>query len=211
LAKAFSTAEAEYAYRVYSSGSLLLNWVAFYSAFPIIAIDEENLTEKGNFDNYDAHFVPVFSHLHPNTTNYHACEFGEEHQYTEMVVFESSQMLPHYIVELQPSLPRNPPAMLPPTLTSQDSVAATITSTPTPTTTSSDNQKAKPVNEWRVDEVCDWVSTLSFLSKPYKEELTTNNITGKVLKSMSKQDWKEVGVKKFSDIRTLILDVAKLM
>src|SRR5256885_6094680 len=32
----YSTCEAEYAYRVYSQGALILNWVSAYSAYPVI-------------------------------------------------------------------------------------------------------------------------------------------------------------------------------
>jgi len=96
----YNTPEAEYAYRVYSKGALLVNWVAVFSAFPVVAQDEDNLLGTANFQNYDAHFVPVFSPNHP-TTNYHACNEGEVHQYTELVVFDSSQVIPRYVVELQ--------------------------------------------------------------------------------------------------------------
>ena len=32
----YSAREAEYSYRVYSQGALILNWVACFSAYPVI-------------------------------------------------------------------------------------------------------------------------------------------------------------------------------
>jgi hypothetical protein len=148
-----TTSEAEYAHKVYSSGALLLNWVAVFSPFPVIAQDEENLIEKGNFQNYDAHFAPVYP-SQPGSASYYACPHDQPHKYTELVVFDSSQILPHYIVELQPNL--NLHSLSPPT-----SLAAspTATSTATPIQT-------KSVEEWTVADVCSWCSSLS-LSKEY--------------------------------------------
>jgi hypothetical protein len=103
-----NTSEAEYAHRVYSKGALLVNWVAVFSAFPVIYQDIEHLSSKGNYQNYDAHFIPVFSPDHPNTPVYHACKQGQQHQYTELVVFDSSQILPRFIVELQQTLVSSP-------------------------------------------------------------------------------------------------------
>lgn len=99
-----TSTDADYAYRVFSSGALLIAWVAVYSPYPVIAMDEEELLNKGNYENYDAHFVPVYSQSHPQGADYHACQLGEHPQSSELVVFESSQVLPYFIVELQPSL-----------------------------------------------------------------------------------------------------------
>eukprot|EP00727_Mastigamoeba_balamuthi_P006256 m51a1_g225 hypothetical protein (1376) ;mRNA; f:77022-81747 len=52
----YSTYEARYAHEVYSKGSLVLNWVSFYSAYPVVEGDMLKLQGKGNFSNYDAHF-----------------------------------------------------------------------------------------------------------------------------------------------------------
>eukprot|EP00727_Mastigamoeba_balamuthi_P006267 m51a1_g226 hypothetical protein (1321) ;mRNA; r:85070-92283 len=53
----YSTYEARYAHEVYSKGSLVLNWVSFYSAYPVVEGDMLKLQGKGNFSNYDAHFL----------------------------------------------------------------------------------------------------------------------------------------------------------
>jgi len=61
---------------------------------------------------------------------------------------------------------------------------------------------------WSIKEVGAWLSTLS-LSQDYVPVARENNITGEVLLNMSKEDWKEIGVKNFGDVRLLVLNVAK--
>ncbi len=104
----YSTFEADYAYRIYCKGALLINWVAFYSAYPTIHGDRSKLVGKGNYSNYDAHFIPVVSEF-PNDANnasYIPCKPNQKYTYRELVVFESTHCLPRYLVELQPSLPK---------------------------------------------------------------------------------------------------------
>lgn len=102
----YSAHEAEYSYRVYSQGALVLNWIAAYSAYPVIDGDMQKLEEKGNFGNYDAHFVPVVpkNPNNPDEVNYYPTSPQQKAQYHEMVVFESTQCLPQYLVVLQKSL-----------------------------------------------------------------------------------------------------------
>ena len=100
----YSAHEAEYSYRCYSEGALILNWVAIYSAYPTIDGDKLKLQCKGAYQNYDAHFVPV-SPQDPKSSNektYYPCKIGRPHTYTELVVFDSSACVPRYLVELQP-------------------------------------------------------------------------------------------------------------
>eukprot|EP00727_Mastigamoeba_balamuthi_P001731 m51a1_g11555 hypothetical protein (584) ;mRNA; r:4175-16007 len=54
----YSTYEARYASEVYSRGALLVNWVSFFSAYPVVDGDMEKLVGKGSYSNYDAHFIP---------------------------------------------------------------------------------------------------------------------------------------------------------
>eukprot|EP00727_Mastigamoeba_balamuthi_P006015 m51a1_g2032 hypothetical protein (1112) ;mRNA; r:1328733-1333365 len=104
----YNAVEAQYAYDVYFRGALLLNWVSFYSAFPVIESDMDVLRGKGNFENYDAHFAPVRPDdpRDENEVNYWACMDLSQARYHELVVFEASQCLPRYLVTLQPALPK---------------------------------------------------------------------------------------------------------
>ena len=124
----YSSYEAEYAYRAYgpgqlgAGGALMINWIACYSPYPVVGYrvsgytgpipdsgDMLKLSEKGNYGNYDAHFVPVRpATSNPNELNYYPCRPEEAATYHELVVFEKTQVLPRYIVELQPSLPAAP-------------------------------------------------------------------------------------------------------
>jgi SidE phosphodiesterase (PDE) domain/Poly(ADP-ribose) polymerase catalytic domain len=105
----YFTREAEYAYRVYSQGALILNEVAFYSAYPTIDGDMAKLMGKASYQNYDAHFVPVVPASNkPNEVNYFPAKPNQKHTYTELVVFDPNQCLPRYLVQLQPALPKNP-------------------------------------------------------------------------------------------------------
>jgi hypothetical protein len=44
----------------------------------------------------------------------------------------------------------------------------------------------------------------------YQSVIEGNHITGAVLLTMTKEDWNEVGVEVFGDVRTLLDSVAKL-
>lgn len=104
----YSAYEAEYSYRVYSKGALILNWVACFSAFPVIDGDMPLLTGKANYGTYDAHFVPVFPQNpdNPNEVNYFPCKPGEKAKYHEIVAFQTAACLPRFLVTLQPTLPK---------------------------------------------------------------------------------------------------------
>jgi len=102
----YSAGEAAYSYgvyhRLYKNPVLLVNWVATYSAYPVIHGDMEKLAGKGVKARYDAHFIPVRPKTdNPNEMNFYPCAPGEQYQYTELAVFEKAQCLPRYVVELQ--------------------------------------------------------------------------------------------------------------
>ncbi len=98
----YSAFEAEYSHRVYSKGALILNWVAFFSAYPVIDGDMAKLAEKGSYKNYDAHFIPVVpASADPMETSYFPTKPKQKPTYTEVVVFDSAQCLPRYVVKLQ--------------------------------------------------------------------------------------------------------------
>lgn len=104
----YSAFEAEYAYRVYSKGALILNYIATYSSFPVIDGDLPMLKEKGVYSNYDSHFIPVVPQNpnNPKETVYYPCKPGQTATYHEGVVFESAACLPRYKVTLVASIPK---------------------------------------------------------------------------------------------------------
>lgn len=105
----YSAYEAEYSWRCYSKGALIMNWVSMYSAYPVIDGDMPKLQAKGNYQNYDSHFVPVIpDRLDKKTDIYYPCQPGQKHQYIEVVVFDSAQCLPRYLVTLQATLLKSP-------------------------------------------------------------------------------------------------------
>ncbi len=110
----YGTPDAEYAWRVYSKrgGMLLFCCFSFYSAYPVVGVrDMRKLEGQPNYGNYDAHVVPVVPRdpQNPNEADYYPAEAGGAplSTYMELVVFESSQILPRFIVEVAPSrIPR---------------------------------------------------------------------------------------------------------
>lgn len=106
----YSAFEAAYAHRVYSKGALVLNWVACYLTFPVVADDMSILEGKSNYANYDAHFVPVVPRdpRNQNETVFLPCQSNQVPKYREIVVFQSSACLPRYLVELSPVLTSSP-------------------------------------------------------------------------------------------------------
>lgn len=108
----YTAHEAEYAFRGYAQkwgdkAVLLLNWVSLFEAYQVIHGDMPKVQGKPmGFDNCDAHFILVRSNQHPNTNLYYPCNFGEKHQYTEVVVFNPAQCLPRYRVKLLKNIPK---------------------------------------------------------------------------------------------------------
>jgi Cadherin-like/Poly(ADP-ribose) polymerase catalytic domain len=101
--------EAEYACNVYNRGALFLSFVCFNSAYPVIDGDTSRLFGRARYQNYDAHFIPVkpADPNNPSEIDYYPCGPQDAARYHELVVFESAQCLPRYLIELQPSLPRS--------------------------------------------------------------------------------------------------------
>eukprot|EP00727_Mastigamoeba_balamuthi_P001226 m51a1_g1110 hypothetical protein (1377) ;mRNA; r:140551-145231 len=108
----YSAYEARYASEVYSKGALLVNWVSLFSAYPVVDGDMDKLTGKGSYANYDAHFIPVRPATdEPGEQNYVACAELEQAVFHELVAFEASQILPRYLVTLQPTLVKTVPSL----------------------------------------------------------------------------------------------------
>jgi WD40 repeat protein len=100
----YNTQHAEYAHRVYSDGTLLFNWVAFYSAYPVTLPDMSKLQGSANYSNYDAHYVLVApkNPNNPNEVVYFPITQFQNLTYDELVVFDSSHILPRYLITLAP-------------------------------------------------------------------------------------------------------------
>jgi hypothetical protein len=73
------------------------------------------LKEKGNYQNYDAHYVPVVPANASNAheMNYFPCKPNQKHVYREVVVFDVMVCLPRYFVKLQ-QIPVKSPLLLNP-------------------------------------------------------------------------------------------------
>jgi len=146
--------EAEYSYNTYAkkhgtNAALLMNWIATYSAYPVIDGDMkkfvviDSMTKKeistGNYGNYDAHFIPVAPHQ--------PCKVNQDHINTEIVTFEEAACLPRYVVELQKTLLMSPKPFLPcfcknkPTPQNQQNSSSS--STPPPVANNGSPQKDK--------------------------------------------------------------------
>ena len=69
--------------------------------------------------------------------------------------------------------------------------------------------RSNDVGKWSVDEVVQWMDQLS-LSQSYSSIIKSNNVNGIVLKTMkTKDDWKELGINLFGDLRILVTSVER--
>ena len=107
----YNTSYAEYAHRVYSDGTILFNWVAFFSAYPVTHPDMSKLQGGSNYSNYDAHYTLIVPRNpdNPNEVVYFPLTDTQDPTYDELVVFDSSHVLPRYLVTLAPEGPNLTP------------------------------------------------------------------------------------------------------
>ena len=141
--------EAEYSYQTYAmkhgaNAVLLLNWMATYSAYPVINGDRAKLEGSGIINGrYDTHFIPV-------AHDYNPCKVNQEHINTEIVTFEEAACLPRYVVELQKTLLMSPMPFLPCPCknkpTPQNPQSSNSSSTPQPVADNNNQQKDKKKN-----------------------------------------------------------------
>lgn len=115
----YLTNSAQYA-ALYSgnSNSLMLAWASMREPYPVVndvivpkqGKDMQMLEGRAAYQNYNAHFIPVVSTNPKNIKHkvYHACHASETPAWDEYVVFEKSQALPRFIVELGIDLPCTP-------------------------------------------------------------------------------------------------------
>lgn len=113
----YFTNSAHYA-SMYHSGSLLLSWVSMREPYPVVndvpipkkGSDMLKLQGKHAYQTYNAHYIPVTSidPKEPENMVYHPCYQTEQPAWDEYIVFEKSQALPRFIVELGVDLPVAP-------------------------------------------------------------------------------------------------------
>jgi serine/threonine protein kinase len=91
------------------NGVLIFNWGVTYNSRPIIKSDYNPYSKRlgwtPDIAKYDSHFVPV---VHLKQADYIPVMPPEAHQFTEMVFFDASQVLPRYLVTLQPTVSNSP-------------------------------------------------------------------------------------------------------
>ena len=112
----YFTNNARYAADIYSNGHMLLAWVSMREPYPVIAdathpqkpSDMKKLEGLHAYKNYNAHYIPVISidPQKPMCTIYYPCTQGQNPTLDEVVVFQKSQTLPRFWVELVVDLPR---------------------------------------------------------------------------------------------------------
>ncbi len=114
----YFTNSARYAADIYSDGNMLLAWVSMREPYPVVADrphphkpkDMQKLEGLGAYENYNAHYIPVVS-VNPGDETcavYYPCTEGQQPAWDEIAVFEKSQALARFWIELQVALVRSP-------------------------------------------------------------------------------------------------------
>ncbi|MGC2595384.1 MAG: tetratricopeptide repeat protein [Rhabdochlamydiaceae bacterium] len=114
----YFTNSAEYA-AMYAKGNLLLSWVSMREPYPVVSdqvfpakpTDMKILEGKGAYQNYNAHYIPVASVApdSPECKIYYPTVVDQIADCDEVVVFQKSQTLPRFWIELAPDSPRTLP------------------------------------------------------------------------------------------------------
>ena len=157
-----------------------LCWVMLGNVYPVIGGDMTKLKGQSHFKNYDSHYIPVkpASSSNLNKSVYLACKENDNPTFDEFVVFYHTQIAPHYVFY--------------------------FTESSNTQTTSNQAKTESTASNWSVEQVCDWLTTLS-LSEDYRATFTTNTIDGGALHSFTnemspKEMLREIGVVKMGDI-----------
>jgi hypothetical protein len=118
----YFTTSAKYATATYSDGNILLAWVSMREPYPVVAdqlcspphkpVDMQKLQGLGAYQNYNAHYIPVVSvnPSNPNCATYYPCTDSQTPAWDEVVVFQKSQTLPSFWIQLQPDFLTTPTA-----------------------------------------------------------------------------------------------------
>ena len=110
----YFTNSAQYA-AMYAKGHLLLSWVSMREPYPVVSdrlfpskpTDMKMLEGKGAYQNYNAHYIPVVSVApdQPECMLYYPTLADQPAAWDEIVVFQKSQTLPRFWIELAPDGP----------------------------------------------------------------------------------------------------------
>jgi hypothetical protein len=113
----YFTNSARYA-TLYSNGHLLLAWVSMREPYPVVndvphptkGSDMKKLEGLGHYLNYNAHYIPVASTKphKPDCMEYYPCYRNQIPTCDEIVVFDKSQTLSRFWIELALDSPGNP-------------------------------------------------------------------------------------------------------
>eukprot|EP01006_Ploeotia_vitrea_P048159 TRINITY_DN67202_c4_g6_i1.p1 TRINITY_DN67202_c4_g6~~TRINITY_DN67202_c4_g6_i1.p1 ORF type:complete len:654 (-),score=54.61 TRINITY_DN67202_c4_g6_i1:258-2219(-) len=112
---------------------------------------------------------------------------GGSSDYDELAMRSTSHILPRFMIELTIADETDP---APPSPSSQPP--------PLPF----------KIDDWEVEDVNRWISTL-YLGKDYSRLVVQHHITGAVLSTMGEHDWEQVGVDRFGDRRTLVVQARR--
>ena len=113
----YFTNSAKYAADVYSDGNLLLAWVSMRPPYPVVANcaypnkpdDMIKLEGNAHYQNYNAHHIPIIS-VDPKNKKckvYYPCTANQEPVFDEFVVFQKTQALTRFWVELEVTLTKS--------------------------------------------------------------------------------------------------------
>jgi len=120
----YFTNSARYAAEVYSDGNLLLAWVSMREPYPVVANapglypdkpkDMRKLEGLGAYQNYNAHHIPIVSVKpdNPSCAIYYPCSQTEQPTCDEIVVFQPSQTLARFWIEVEIELAKSPEVQL---------------------------------------------------------------------------------------------------
>jgi hypothetical protein len=107
----YFTNSARYASDIYGQGHIVFAWVSMREPFPVVGdpsqTDMQVLKGKGAYKDYNSHYVPVSSAdpSNPYEALYYPTQKGQTPHCDEIVVFQKSQALPRFWVELAVETP----------------------------------------------------------------------------------------------------------
>ena len=98
---------ARYASDIYGKGYIFLAWVSMRKPFPIVGDHTKAIKGKEAYKDYNVHYITLIS-INPSgsyETTYYPTKENETPHYDEIIVFNKSQILPSFWIELEVELP----------------------------------------------------------------------------------------------------------